>query len=54
VSGLVEQDGDKEQAVIVYEGSVGGVFSNRKPPTVAYAMAPVLHVAREGDESLDR
>jgi cytochrome c peroxidase len=36
----------------VYEGSVGGLFSNRKPPTVAYAMAPVLHVAVEGDESL--
>lgn len=36
----------------VYEGSVGGLFGNRKPPTVAYAMAPVLHVAVEDDESL--
>jgi cytochrome c peroxidase len=36
----------------IYEGSVGGVFSNRKPPTVAYAMAPVLHVTVEDDAAL--
>jgi cytochrome c peroxidase len=36
----------------VYEGSVSGLFSNRKPPTVAYAIAPMLHVAREDGESL--
>jgi cytochrome c peroxidase len=31
----------------VYEGSVVGLYGNRKPPTVAYAMAPVLHSAIE-------
>jgi hypothetical protein len=34
----------------VYEGSVVGLFSNRKPPTVAYAMAPVLHMTIEDGE----
>jgi cytochrome c peroxidase len=29
----------------VYEGSVAGLYGNRKPPTVAYAMAPVLHTS---------
>ena len=34
----------------VYEGSVSGLFSNRKPPTVAYAMAPVFHaIVEDGD-----
>jgi cytochrome c peroxidase len=34
----------------VYEGSVSGLFSNRKPPTVAYAMAPVFHaITEDGD-----
>lgn len=36
----------------VYEGSVKGLFSNRKPPTVAYAMAPVLHTVVEDGETL--
>jgi cytochrome c peroxidase len=36
----------------VYEGSVNGLFSNRKPPTVAYAMAPVFHMTREDGEVL--
>jgi cytochrome c peroxidase len=36
----------------VYEGSVVGLFSNRKPPTVAYAMAPVLHMTIEDGEAL--
>jgi cytochrome c peroxidase len=36
----------------VYEGSVPGLFSNRKPPTVAYAMAPVLHTVVEDGEEL--
>jgi len=36
----------------VYEGSVSGLFSNRKPPTVAYAMAPVLHMTVEDDAAL--
>ena len=36
----------------VYEGSVSGLFSNRKPPTVAYAMAPVLHTTVEDGETL--
>lgn len=36
----------------VYEGSVQGVFGNRKPPTVAYAMAPVLHTVVEDGETL--
>jgi cytochrome c peroxidase len=36
----------------IYEGSVSGLFGNRKPPTVAYAMAPLLHIAVEDDESL--
>jgi cytochrome c peroxidase len=36
----------------VYEGSVGGRFGNRKPPTVAYATAPVLHIAMDDDDSV--
>ena len=36
----------------VYEGSVSGLFSNRKPPTVAYAMAPVLHMSVEDGDAL--
>lgn len=36
----------------VYEGSVKGLFGNRKPPTVAYAMAPVLHTRVEEGETL--
>jgi cytochrome c peroxidase len=36
----------------IYEGSVGGVFGNRKPPTVAYATAPVLHLTVEDDAAL--
>ena len=36
----------------VYEGSVSGLFGNRKPPTVAYAMAPVLHTMTEDGETL--
>ena len=35
----------------VYEGSVKGVFGNRKPPTVAYAMAPVLHTVVKNGET---
>jgi cytochrome c peroxidase len=31
----------------VYEGSVSGLFSNRKPPAAAYAMAPVFHAMTE-------
>jgi cytochrome c peroxidase len=36
----------------VYEGSVSGLFSNRKPPTVAYAMAPVFHATTKDGEML--
>ena len=36
----------------VYEGSVSGLFGNRKPPTVAYAMAPVLHAMTEDGETV--
>ncbi|MGE0361413.1 MAG: cytochrome-c peroxidase [Vicinamibacterales bacterium] len=36
----------------VYEGSVTGLFGNRKPPTSAYAMAPVLHAKVEDGETL--
>jgi len=36
----------------VYEGSVTGRFGNRKPPSVAYAMAPVLHTVHEDGETL--
>ena len=36
----------------VYEGPVSGLFSHRKPPTVAYAMAPVLHAITEDGEML--
>jgi cytochrome c peroxidase len=36
----------------IYEGSVHGLFSSRKPPTVAYAMAPVLHIVVEDSETL--
>lgn len=36
----------------VYEGSVLGLFGNRKPPTVAYAMAPVLHAEVEDGETM--
>jgi len=36
----------------VYEGSVSGLFSNRKPPTIAYAMAPVLHMTTEDGAAL--
>jgi cytochrome c peroxidase len=36
----------------VYEGSVSGLFGNRKPPTVAYARAPVLHAMTEDGEML--
>jgi cytochrome c peroxidase len=36
----------------VYEGSVSGVFGNRKPPSVAYAMAPVLHMRIEDGAAL--
>ena len=36
----------------VYEGSVSGLFGNRKPPTAAYAMAPVLHLTVEEDSTL--
>jgi cytochrome c peroxidase len=36
----------------VYEGSVNGLFSNRKPPTVAYATAPVFHMTIEDDAAL--
>ena len=36
----------------VYEGSVSGLFGNRKPPTVAYAMAPVFHAMTEDGEML--
>jgi cytochrome c peroxidase len=36
----------------VYEGSVSGLFGNRKPTTVAYAMAPVLHAIPEDGEIL--
>jgi cytochrome c peroxidase len=36
----------------VYEGSVSGLFSNRKPPTAAYAMAPVFHAMAEDGEML--
>ncbi|RPI52523.1 MAG: cytochrome C [Acidobacteria bacterium] len=36
----------------VYEGSIKGEFGNRKPPTVAYAMAPVLHTILKNGETL--
>jgi cytochrome c peroxidase len=36
----------------VYEGSVKGLFGNRKPPTVAYAFAPVLHTRVKDGETL--
>jgi cytochrome c peroxidase len=36
----------------VYEGSVSGLFGNRKPPTVAYAMAPVFHAMTEDGDML--
>ena len=36
----------------VYEGSVKGLFGNRKPPTVAYAFTPVLHTRVEDGETL--
>jgi cytochrome c peroxidase len=36
----------------VYEGSVSGLFSNRKPPTVAYAMAPVFQMTNEDGAAL--
>jgi cytochrome c peroxidase len=36
----------------VYEGSVSGLFSNRKPPTVAYAMAPTFHITDDDGEAL--
>jgi cytochrome c peroxidase len=36
----------------VYEGSVKGLFGNRKPTTVAYAMSPVLHTMVEDGETL--
>ena len=36
----------------VYEGSVKGLYGNRKPPTVAYATAPVLHTMVEDGETL--
>lgn len=37
----------------IYEGSILGVFANRKPPTNAYAMPlPVLHHVFEGDDLL--
>ncbi|MGE3508468.1 MAG: cytochrome-c peroxidase [Vicinamibacterales bacterium] len=36
----------------VYEGSVAGLFSRRKPPAAAYAMAPVFHSEVEDDEPL--
>jgi cytochrome c peroxidase len=36
----------------MYEGSVKGLFGGRKPPTVAYAMAPVLHTVVEDGETL--
>lgn len=36
----------------VYEGSVPGTFGNRKPPTTAYAMAPVFHTTEEDGELL--
>jgi cytochrome c peroxidase len=36
----------------VYEGSVSGLFSNRKPPAAAYAMAPVFHAITEDGEVL--
>jgi cytochrome c peroxidase len=36
----------------VYEGSVSGLFSNRKPPAAAYAMAPVFHAMTEDGEVL--
>jgi cytochrome c peroxidase len=36
----------------VYEGSVPGRFGNRKPPSAAYAHAPVLHTALEDGETL--
>jgi cytochrome c peroxidase len=33
----------------VYEGSVAGLFGNRKPPSAAYATAsPIFHLSREG------
>jgi len=46
----LEQLGNAGPAV--YEGSVSGLFSNRKPPTVAYAMAPVFHATAEDGEML--
>lgn len=36
----------------VYEGSVTGLFSNRKPPAAAYAMAPVFHARVEDGDVL--
>jgi cytochrome c peroxidase len=36
----------------VYEGSVSGLFSNRKPPSVAYAFAPVFHMTTETDDPI--
>jgi len=36
----------------VYEGSAAGLFGNRKPPTAAYAMAPVLHMTVEDGATL--
>ena len=36
----------------VYEGSVKGLYGNRKPPTVAYATAPVLHAMMKDGETL--
>jgi cytochrome c peroxidase len=33
----------------VYEGSVAGRYNNRKPPSAAYAMAPVLHITMDGE-----
>jgi hypothetical protein len=36
----------------VYEGSVLGLFGNRKPPAAAYAMAPVLEMIVEDGEPL--
>ncbi len=34
----------------VYEGSIPGMFGNRKPPSAAYAtLSPILHLDKKGD-----
>ena len=49
VAGWAGPDSDINEKGAVYEGAVKGRFSNRRPPTAAYAGdSPVLHIDEEG------